>query len=63
MRAKTMLAATVAKRIHAPHAHIFFETGGIGPLLEANIAYAVLEDRAHSEPSDRLLLPPLRHGR
>jgi acyl CoA:acetate/3-ketoacid CoA transferase beta subunit len=29
-----MLAATVAKRIHAPHAHIFFETGGIGPLLD-----------------------------
>lgn len=29
-----MLAATVAKRIHAPHAHIFFETGGIGPTLE-----------------------------
>ena len=26
-----MLAATVAKRIHAPHAVIFFETGGIDP--------------------------------
>ena len=29
-----MLAATVAKRIHAPHATVFFETGGIGPQLD-----------------------------
>jgi glutaconate CoA-transferase subunit B len=36
-----MLAATVAKRIHAPRAHIFFETGGIGPqLLELPMAVA-----------------------
>ncbi len=29
-----MLAATVAKRIHAPHATVFFETGGVGPRLD-----------------------------
>ena len=39
-----MLAATVAKRIHAPHAHIFFETGGIGPLLE-ELPMAVADPR------------------
>jgi len=30
----SMLAATVAKRIHAPEAVVFFETGGIDPSLE-----------------------------
>jgi len=30
----SMLAATVAKRIHAPGAVIFFETGGIDPSLD-----------------------------
>ena len=39
-----MLAATVAKRIHAPHAHIFFETGGIGPHLE-ELPMAVADPR------------------
>ena len=39
-----MLAAAVAKRIHAPHAHIFFETGGIGPLLE-ELPMAVADPR------------------
>jgi glutaconate CoA-transferase, subunit B len=39
-----MLAATVAKRIHAPHAHIFFETGGIGPHLD-ELPMAVADPR------------------
>ena len=39
-----MLAATVAKRIHAPHAHIFFETGGIGPELD-ELPMAVADPR------------------
>ena len=39
-----MLAAAVANRIHAPHAHIFFETGGIGPLLE-ELPMAVADPR------------------
>ena len=39
-----MLAATVAKRIHAPHAHIFFETGGIGPPLD-ELPMAVADPR------------------
>jgi glutaconate CoA-transferase subunit B len=30
----SMLAATVAKRIHAPESVVFFETGGIDPRLE-----------------------------
>ena len=30
----SMLAATVAKRIHAPRAFVFFETGGIDPSLD-----------------------------
>lgn len=30
----SMLAATAAKRIHAPRAVVFFETGGIDPSLE-----------------------------
>ncbi len=29
-----MLAATVSKRIHAPKAVVFFETGGVDPLLD-----------------------------
>ena len=29
-----MLAATVAKRIHAPESVVFFETGGVDPSLE-----------------------------
>ncbi len=39
-----MLAAAVAKRIHAPHAHIFFETGGIGPPLD-ELPMAVADPR------------------
>jgi glutaconate CoA-transferase, subunit B len=39
-----MLAATVAKRIYAPGAHIFFETGGIGPRLE-ELPMAVADPR------------------
>lgn len=39
-----MLAATVAKRIHAPQSHIFFETGGIGPTLE-ELPMAVADPR------------------
>ncbi|RPI31623.1 MAG: ketoacid-CoA transferase [Actinomycetota bacterium] len=39
-----MLAATVAKRIHAPRAHIFFETGGIGPQLD-ELPMAVADPR------------------
>ncbi len=39
-----MLAATVAKRIHAPRSHIFFETGGIGPTLE-ELPMAVADPR------------------
>lgn len=39
-----MLAATVAKRIHAPHAYVFFETGGIDPHLE-ELPMAVADPR------------------
>ena len=39
-----MLAAAVAKRIHAPRAHIFFETGGIGPPLD-ELPMAVADPR------------------
>ncbi len=39
-----MLAATVAKRIHAPHAHIFFETGSVGPRLD-ELPMAVADPR------------------
>ena len=39
-----MLAAAVAKRIHAPQAHIFFETGGIGPPLD-ELPMAVADPR------------------
>ena len=40
----SMLAATVAKRIHAPKAVVFFETGGIDPLLD-EIPMAVSDSR------------------
>ena len=39
-----MLAAAVAKRIHAPGAHVFFETGGIGPQLD-ELPMAVADPR------------------
>jgi glutaconate CoA-transferase subunit B len=39
-----MLAATVAKRIHAPHATVFFETGGIDPRLD-ELPMAVSDSR------------------
>jgi glutaconate CoA-transferase subunit B len=40
----SMLAATVAKRIHAPQAVVFFETGGIDPAL-AELPLAVADPR------------------
>ncbi len=40
----SMLAATVAKRIHAPDAVVFFETGGIDPSLE-ELPLAVADPR------------------
>ena len=40
----SMLAATVAKRIHAPEAVVFFETGGIDPSL-AELPLAVADPR------------------
>jgi len=40
----SMLAATVAKRIHAPDAVVFFETGGIDPSL-AELPLAVADPR------------------
>src|SRR5512137_1443146 len=39
-----MLAATVAKRIHAPKAVVFFETGGIDPVLH-ELPMAVADPR------------------
>jgi len=39
-----MLAATVAKRIHAPQSVVFFETGGIDPLLH-ELPMAVADSR------------------
>ncbi len=39
-----MLAATVAKRIHAPKSVVFFETGGIDPSLE-ELPLAVADPR------------------
>ena len=39
-----MLAATVAKRIHAPEAVVFFETGSIDPSLE-ELPLAVADPR------------------
>lgn len=43
----SMLAATVAKRIHAPAAVVFFETGGIDPSLE-ELPLAVADPRVMS---------------
>ncbi len=40
----SMLAATVAKRIHAPRAVVFFETGGIDPSLD-ELPMAVSDSR------------------
>lgn len=40
----SMLAATVAKRIHAPKSYVFFETGGIDPSLE-ELPLAVADPR------------------
>lgn len=40
----SMLAATVAKRIHAPQAVVFFETGGIDPTL-SELPLAVADPR------------------
>ena len=40
----SMLAATVARRIHAPRAHVFFETGGIDPAL-SELPMAVADPR------------------
>ena len=43
----SMLAATVAKRIYAPRAVVFFETGGIDPSLD-EIPMAVSDSRVMS---------------
>ncbi len=43
----SMLAATVAKRIHAPNSVVFFETGGIDPSLE-ELPLAVADPRVMS---------------
>ena len=40
----SMLAATVAKRIHAPESVVFFETGGIDPSLD-ELPLAVADSR------------------
>ena len=40
----SMLAATVSKRIHAPKAVVFFETGGIDPALD-ELPMAVADSR------------------
>jgi glutaconate CoA-transferase subunit B len=40
----SMLAATVAKRVHAPQATVFFETGGIDPSLD-ELPLAVADPR------------------
>ncbi len=40
----SMLAATVAKRIHAPNSVVFFETGGIDPSLD-ELPLAVADPR------------------
>ncbi|MFH0823129.1 MAG: CoA-transferase [Pseudomonadota bacterium] len=40
----SMLAATVAKRVHAPNATVFFETGGIDPSLD-ELPLAVADPR------------------
>jgi glutaconate CoA-transferase subunit B len=46
----SMLAAAVAKRIYAPGAVVFFETGGIDPLLE-ELPMAVADPRVMSGTS------------
>ncbi|MEW6670138.1 MAG: CoA-transferase [Thermodesulfobacteriota bacterium] len=43
----SMLAATVAKRIHAPASVVFFETGGIDPTLD-ELPLAVADSRVMS---------------
>jgi glutaconate CoA-transferase subunit B len=43
----SMLAAAVAKRIHAPQATVFFETGGIDPTLD-ELPMAVADPRVMS---------------
>jgi glutaconate CoA-transferase subunit B len=43
----SMLAATVAKRIHAPRCTVFFETGGIDPTLD-ELPLAVSDPRVMS---------------
>ena len=43
----SMLAATVAKRIHAPESVVFFETGGIDPSLD-ELPMAVADPRVMS---------------
>lgn len=43
----SMLAATVAKRIHAPNSVVFFETGGIDPSLD-ELPLAVADPRVMS---------------
>lgn len=43
----SMLAATVAKRIHAPESTVFFETGGIDPALD-ELPLAVADPRVMS---------------
>ncbi len=40
----SMLAATVAKKIHAPRAVVFFETGGVDPALD-ELPMAVSDSR------------------
>jgi glutaconate CoA-transferase, subunit B len=45
-----MLAATVAKKIHAPKSVVFFETGGIDPSLE-ELPLAVADPRVMSGTS------------
>lgn len=46
----SMLAATVAKRVHAPDATVFFETGGIDPSLD-ELPLAVADPRVMSGTS------------
>ena len=46
----SMLAATVAKRIHAPKSVVFFETGGIDPSLD-ELPMAVSDPRVMSGTS------------
>jgi len=43
----SMLAATVAKRVHAPDSTVFFETGGIDPSLD-ELPLAVADPRVMS---------------